>query len=121
MKLLSTLILLIFSGQAFCQYESYIQIDKSTTPGKYFVLHLLSDINQKDKNKGSIANFLIAPGETVEATKINKLFPNKRFYFKVSMDKKKSVFAIFEVTVTEGSNVIYKSRQKLRVTHCYGF
>lgn len=120
-KIFISLVLLLLSNLTYAEYETYLQVDKSTEKGKYFVLFTLSNTDPTLKDEGSIIHVLLAPGESVSETKYNVLYPGMQYDFKISVDDTSKLFVTVEVSIRKEGSIIYTNKYKTFVTHSSGF
>ncbi|WP_144391790.1 hypothetical protein [Pleionea sediminis] len=121
MRILVSIILILLSTCTWAEYETYLQVDKSTEKGKYFIVFSLSNTDPAMKEEGSIITAVIAPGESTSETHRNKLYPEMEYEFHISVEDKSKLFVTVEVSVKKGRTVIYKNKYRTYVSHSSGF
>lgn len=109
---LTMVILLVFNKALAGDYEMYYQVSPAAEQGHMFVLVLLENMN--NENDLSTANFVIEPGEKIKKLMGHKDYPNIRYAYLVECIKEHgNVFIKTDVSVSDGDNVVFKSKQQL--------
>jgi hypothetical protein len=106
------------------QYETYVQIDPSTTKGKLFVLvftrkpgnrmspdgHVVSGLGSYSDGDGGFVTFVLAPGETGSRSVTHEHQPGKLFSANVTVTREgKRVSVKYQAGVTQGAEKLYSS------------
>ena len=98
------------------EYSSYVQIDKSTTKGKYFFLVMLKHNDYKKNNDISMANFVLAPGEKQREEVFNKYYPEKKYIFNVEVTKDGRIMGKIRYEVLDNEKPIFKAMQEYAIS-----
>ena len=113
--------LLLFSQYSFAEYETYIQVDKATEKGKYFVLFSLFNTNAELKNQGGLIHAVLAPGETVQESYRSTLYPKIEYKFDISIKRKTNLYVIVNVIILNKGTKVYENKYRTFVTYSNGF
>ncbi|MCV6621557.1 MAG: hypothetical protein OIF51_07355 [Cellvibrionaceae bacterium] len=106
----------LLESDSTSRYQTYIQIDKSSTEGKYFFLVIVEHEQWETNNDIASATFLLAPGESAKVVTGNKLHPSKKYIFNLSVEEKGRILGALQIEIFDEQHSVFKGFQKYAVS-----